>query len=78
MLKSYTIMKLTLTGPHIIDSIAEYHNLLGLPAPEHPLISVIDLACRADLIDLPDEKHLYNFYSIFLKKKHRRYHWLRS
>ena len=61
-------MKHTSTGPHIIDSIAEYHNLLGLPAPEHPLISVIDLACRADLIDLPDDKLIYNFYSIFLKK----------
>ncbi|TDE10483.1 helix-turn-helix domain-containing protein [Dyadobacter psychrotolerans] len=55
-------------NPHIINSIAEYHKLLDLPEPEHPLISVIDLACRAELIDLPDNKLIYNFYTIFLKK----------
>ncbi len=61
-------MKKTSTAPHIINSIAEYHNIVGLPGPEHPLISVIGLTCNPDLPQLPDDKLIYNFYSIFLKK----------
>jgi AraC family transcriptional activator of pobA len=56
--------------PRIINSIAEYHKLVGLPHPEHPLISVVDLTCsRGTNVDqLPDNKLINNFYNIFLKK----------
>jgi len=29
--------------PHRIKTISEFHRLVGLPRPEHPLISVINL-----------------------------------
>jgi AraC family transcriptional activator of pobA len=55
-------------APLIIDSISEYHKIMGMPQPEHPLISVIGLKCAVELPDLPDDKLIHNFYSIFLKK----------
>lgn len=56
--------------PHIINSITEYHRLIGLPQPEHPLISIVDLMCSREneVINLPDFKLIGNFYNIFLKK----------
>ena len=58
------------SGLHIINSLSEYSTLLGLPQPEHPLISIIDLACSRGngMPDLPDNKLILNFYNIFLKK----------
>ncbi|WAC13851.1 helix-turn-helix domain-containing protein [Dyadobacter pollutisoli] len=55
-------------GPLIINSISDYHKIMGMPQPEHPLISVIGLKCAVALPDLPDDKLIHNFYSIFLKK----------
>lgn len=39
---------------HQIKTISEYHKVMGLPKPEHPLISVIDyssiqLPCKASM-----------------------------
>src|SRR5579883_2143377 len=56
------------TQLHRLKTIAEYHKLSGLPRPEHPLISVIDIgtinrdkmAERANLV--------FDFYSISLKR----------
>lgn len=56
------------SAPIHIKSISEYHRLLGLPGPEHPLVSLIRFE------DMPyHEGHLppaiiLNFYSIALKK----------
>ena len=51
--------------PHRIKSIREFHNFYGLPAPEHPLISVINL----DGIDHTDDFSLVlDFYSISVKR----------
>ncbi|MCE6987831.1 AraC family transcriptional regulator [Dyadobacter sp. CY323] len=61
-------MKKTSPGPLIINSLSEYHKIMKLPQPEHPLISVIGIECASEFPDLPDDKLIHNFYSIFLKK----------
>lgn len=52
-----------------IKTISEYHQLRGLPKPEHPLISIIDMA---DLKRLPDNgeenRLLLDFYHISIKR----------
>lgn len=53
---------------HSINSISEFHRQLFLPAPLHPLISVIDVAeIKPDESDIW-EQFCVNFYSISLKK----------
>ena len=51
-----------------IKTISQYHQVMGLPKPEHPLISVIDLAS----IEHPPGNEaislVFDFYSISLKK----------
>ena len=59
---------MTNTQPHRIKTISEYHQVMGLPKPEHPLISVINF----DLIKrLPYDESInvvFDFYSISLKR----------
>lgn len=54
--------------PHIIKSVGELHELLGLPKPKHPLISIY----RYGQITQKDDKRLDffcpQFYSIAIKK----------
>jgi AraC family transcriptional activator of pobA len=54
--------------PHRVQTISELHRLLGLPRPEHPLISVVNL----EILDRPREKRpaglVFDFYSIALKR----------
>ena len=56
------------TQPLRIKTISEYHQIMGLPKPGHPLISVIDF----DLIKrLPMDESInimFDFYSISLKR----------
>lgn len=55
-------------SPYPIRSIAEYHQLLGLPKPRHPLFSVID---HQDVTQFSDERlrtKTYGFYTISMKK----------
>ncbi|AEV96899.1 AraC family transcriptional regulator [Niastella koreensis] len=52
---------------HRINTISEYHKMMGLPAPAHPLISVIDyesvkLPCRAQT------SFVFDFYSMSLDR----------
>ena len=54
--------------PYRIKSIQEFHELRGLPKPEHPLISVVDYsamkqACTGDVVSW-----IYDFYSISVKR----------
>ncbi|MRS64725.1 helix-turn-helix domain-containing protein [Larkinella terrae] len=61
-------MKKSSTPPYLIQSVSELHRLLGLPKPEHPLVSVIKLA---DTQCFPTDvlrSFIYNFYSICIKK----------
>jgi AraC family transcriptional activator of pobA len=53
---------------HIINSISELHRRFSLPAPEHPLVSVIDLK---DMRIKKDENAAtsvaFNFYSVWVE-----------
>jgi AraC family transcriptional regulator, transcriptional activator of pobA len=54
--------------PLRIKSISDYHHIMGLPKPEHPLISVINFD---DIKHYPDDKSVslvFDFYSISLKR----------
>ncbi|SHG16577.1 hypothetical protein SAMN05444008_11998 [Cnuella takakiae] len=54
--------------PHRIKTISEYHKLILLPKPEHPLISVINFE---DIKRMPEggpKSLIHSFYSIALKR----------
>ena len=56
------------TAPYRIKTITEFHRLRGLPAPEHPLISVVNYS---DIKHAPGTKNInivLDFYSISLKR----------
>lgn len=56
------------TQPIRIKTITEYHRLTGLPKPEHPLISVINIeAIKQPPMDGPFSL-FFDFYSISLKR----------
>ncbi|MET1055185.1 MAG: helix-turn-helix transcriptional regulator [Pedobacter sp.] len=56
------------TQQYRIKSISEYHKLMGLPKPEHPLISVIDIRTVVPpYIDGPVSL-IFDFYSVSLKR----------
>ncbi|MCX2484662.1 helix-turn-helix domain-containing protein [Pedobacter sp. MR2016-24] len=52
---------------HKFKTISEFHQFRGLPKPQHPLISVINLA---DVKNMPEGENsiLLDFYSIALKR----------
>lgn len=55
------------THLHKINTISEYHNLMGLPKPLHPLISMVNYA---DIVR-PRQAQMsmmFNFYSVSLKQ----------
>ncbi|MBE9461402.1 helix-turn-helix domain-containing protein [Dyadobacter subterraneus] len=53
--------------PHRFKTIAEFHKFRGLPKPEHPLISVINVELMNDL--QVEELHVIkDFYSIAMKR----------
>jgi len=54
--------------PYRIQNIKEYHQILGLPVPEHPMISVINLE---DVIPYTSDEKInvvFDFYMITLKE----------
>src|SRR5258708_39132908 len=54
--------------PLRIKTISEYHRLMGLPKPEHPLISVINFESIKQLPSNGPVSLVFNFYSISLKR----------
>jgi AraC family transcriptional activator of pobA len=56
-------------APYIINSISEFHRLMGLPKPGHPLVSVIKFE---DIHHIPENTAsvVFNFYSVWLKKNY--------
>ncbi|MCL6219367.1 helix-turn-helix domain-containing protein [Zunongwangia pacifica] len=54
--------------PYTIQSIRELHQLLELPKPKHPLISVIDFSTIKCFDDEKLEAVTYGFYCIAIKK----------
>jgi AraC family transcriptional regulator, transcriptional activator of pobA len=51
-----------------IKSISEYHQVMGLPKPEHPLISVINLETVQRETGNEPVNLVFDFYSISLKR----------
>ncbi len=51
-----------------VKSITEFHRTRRLPAPEHPLISVVDYAEVNILPEYLDKSWVFDFYFISLKK----------
>jgi len=56
------------TEPRRIQTISELHRLLGLPRPEHPLISVIDLGTVIRSSENRGLSRVFDFYCISLKR----------
>lgn len=54
--------------PVYVKTIAEYHRLLELPAPEHPLVSVIRFEDMAYPPKYTSKALVHSFYSIALKR----------
>ena len=54
--------------PLRIKTISEYHQVMGLPKPEHPLISVINFESIKNLPYNESISIVFNFYSISLKR----------
>jgi AraC family transcriptional activator of pobA len=54
--------------PHRIKTISEYHRLMGLSTPEHPLISVINFESIKHLPFGESTNIVFDFYSISLKR----------
>ena len=54
--------------PYRIKTISEYHQLMGLPKPEHPLISVINLETVQHALATEPISLVFDFYSISLKR----------
>jgi AraC-like DNA-binding protein len=58
-------------APHRFESLSEVHRIMGLPAPLHPLISLIEIKdTEIDPGKLP-ASFVYNFYKISLKSNLR-------
>ena len=54
--------------PLRIKTITEYHRVMGLPKPEHPLISVINFESIKRLPYSESISLVFDFYSISLKR----------
>jgi AraC-like DNA-binding protein len=60
-------MKKLATSPHRFSSLAEAHQALGLPTPQHPLISLLDAAAYPVQGAAAYGPHVLSFYKIALK-----------
>jgi AraC family transcriptional activator of pobA len=56
------------TEPYRIKTISELHSILGLPRPEHPLISLINLEVVKRNQGKLAGSRVFDFYSIALKR----------
>jgi AraC family transcriptional regulator, transcriptional activator of pobA len=54
--------------PIRIKTISEYHQIMGLPKPEHPLVSVINFESIKKLPYSESISLIFDFYSISLKR----------
>jgi len=54
--------------PLRIKTISEYHRVMGLPKPEHPLMTVINLETIKPPLDIRPLTLVFDFYSISLKR----------
>ncbi|MEO6521374.1 MAG: helix-turn-helix transcriptional regulator [Mucilaginibacter sp.] len=56
------------TQIHRFKTIAEYHRMMGLPKPEHPLISVVNVANIKGPFVTGQVSLIFEFYSIAMKR----------
>ncbi len=61
-------MKKPAHAPYLINSVSEMHRLLSLPKPDHPLVSMVNLADLEHACLNMVGSFVYNFYSICIKK----------
>lgn len=61
-------MKKAAQIPHNIVSISELHRLLGLPKPQHPLVSIINLEDLREVCKSMIGSFVYYFYTVCIKK----------
>ncbi|MGF7232643.1 helix-turn-helix domain-containing protein [Arachidicoccus sp.] len=54
--------------PVRIKTISEFHRLKGLPKPEHPLISVINIEDLKKVPEIGLVNSIFDFYSVSLKR----------
>lgn len=59
---------MTDTKPYRIKTISEYHQRCGLPKPEHPLISVINLEAFSHASATETQNIVLDFYAISIKR----------
>jgi AraC family transcriptional activator of pobA len=52
---------------HKVNTISEYHKVMGLSKPEHPLISVIDYG-SVQLHCMANKSYIFDFYSILIDR----------
>lgn len=56
------------TQPIHIKTISEYHQAMGLPRPEHPLISIISFDLHREKYYHESSSWVFDFYTIALKR----------
>ncbi len=62
-------MKPSFKNIRVLHTVTEYTRFYGLPAPAHPLLTLIDLGgTRSAAIDLPIPPVVPQLYTIFLKR----------
>jgi len=54
--------------PCRIKTIGQYHQILGLPKPEHPLVSIVNLASFKQATIKEPLNLMYDFYCLSLKR----------
>lgn len=54
--------------PYRINTISQYHQIMGLPKPEHPLVSIINLDSITYVPVNEPMSVIFDFYSISLKR----------
>lgn len=52
-----------------IDSISQLHQLMGIPKPHHPLLSLVDVSTIQVMEEQANSKVIYDFYMVSLKDK---------
>lgn len=54
--------------PYLIKTVSEFHSMLGLPKPQHPSISVVEIKPVTQSNSVIQESIMNGFYNIALKK----------
>lgn len=65
-------MKNKLSEPLVINSITEFCSVLGHSKPKHPLLTLLEIKCNTDYPELPNNRLIYDFYSVFIKRNIKR------